>query len=263
MGGIFSTLSANLSLPLVVCIGVPVIAGSIIGSLCFEDQVTWYKTLSRPWWEPPSFVFGQVWALLYALMGYASYLVFFRSAAEPALRRHALKLYVVQLVLNLAWQPLFFKAKKLGTAQFENLALLGAATATMGAFYKVEHFAGSLMLPYVIWVAFANLLNFAVWKKNPNATRILEPLRDTAPNPGEAGYGGSNARAALAQPTSGRSRKQLVVFSGMARPTAVQHTPLRTPRSLPMGRPSRVTMPRASAVRSFASVATAPRAVFV
>lgn len=59
--------------------------------------------------------------------------------------------------------------------------------------FQVSDFAGQLMVPYVCWVAFANLLNFNIWRNNPNATRIIEPLRDSAPNPGEKGYGGSNA----------------------------------------------------------------------
>lgn len=71
---------------------------------------------------------------------------------------------------------------------------LSATTLTdMFVILQVSDFAGQLMIPYVCWIAFANLLNFSIWRNNPNATRIIEPLRDSAPNPGEKGYGGSNA----------------------------------------------------------------------
>lgn len=123
------------------------------------------------------------------------------QATDTAARQSALKLYAVNLVMNLSWQLIFFKAKLLGFAQLENLALLVVAAYTMKAFYRVrpmyccppsealitcnlnqrnsaaelccdeqvKHLAGNLLLPYVVFVAFANLLNFSIWRQNPNA----------------------------------------------------------------------------------------------
>lgn len=125
----------------------------------------WYAALAKPAWNPPSWIFGPVWTLLYVLMAVAAWLVW-RAGAGPQ-RRRALALYGVQLALNAAWTPLFFGLHLLGAALAEILVLWVAIAATMVAFARVSRVAAWLLAPYLAWVGFAAVLTFTIWRLNP------------------------------------------------------------------------------------------------
>lgn len=153
------------ALKLVFSIGISEAAG-IIGSIFTARSVrTWYQELARPSFSPPSWVFGPVWTLLYALMGTAAYMVY-RYGTGRSDVRIALIAFGVQLALNLAWSFLFFGLQNPGVAFFEILAMWIAIAITIVLFYRVSVPAALLMLPYLAWVSFASYLNYSIWKLN-------------------------------------------------------------------------------------------------
>ena len=125
----------------------------------------WYAALRKPSWNPPSWLFGPVWTALYLMMATAAWLVWRRGGCSG--QRRALTLYLVQLVLNAAWTPLFFGLKMPGIAFAEILLLLAAVVTTAFAFRRVNKAAGALLVPYIAWVSFAGFLNFTLWRLNP------------------------------------------------------------------------------------------------
>lgn len=139
------------------------LAAGAIGGLATAQSVTdWYPTLAKPAWNPPSWVFAPVWTTLYVLMALAAWLVWRKGPAA----KFALRMFVVQLVLNVAWSFLFFGARSPGLAVAEIVVLWLAIMATTRAFFRLSQPAGLLMLPYIAWVSFAAVLNLAVWRLN-------------------------------------------------------------------------------------------------
>lgn len=121
----------------------------------------WYEGLTKPSWNPPAWVFGPVWTLLYLAMATAAWRVW--RTPKPGL---PLAVFGVQLVLNAAWSPIFFGAHALGWALVEILFLLLAILATTALFFRRDRWAGALFVPYVLWVAFASFLNATLWQLN-------------------------------------------------------------------------------------------------
>jgi tryptophan-rich sensory protein len=124
----------------------------------------WYRSLRKPDWSPPAWVFGPVWSVLYALMGVSAWLVA-KSEADGR-RRLALGSFGIQLALNAAWTPIFFGLRRPGLALVEIIAMWIAIVATTLAFLRRRLLAGLLFLPYLAWVSFAALLNGAIWRRN-------------------------------------------------------------------------------------------------
>lgn len=124
----------------------------------------WYGSLAKPSWNPPSWVFGPVWTLLYILMAVAAWLVW-REGGWKA-QKQALGLYLLQWLLNALWTPIFFGMQRPGLAFAELVLLDVALLGTLAAFWRVKRFAGLLLVPYVLWVCFASVLNFTIWRLN-------------------------------------------------------------------------------------------------
>ncbi len=124
----------------------------------------WYYQIEKPAWTPPSWLFGPVWTALYLAMAVAAWLVW-RQGGWAA-RRNALTLWLVQLALNAAWSGLFFGLHQPGLGMAGIVGLWIAILLTLLAFFRVSRPAGWLMVPYVLWVSFASMLNFAVWQLN-------------------------------------------------------------------------------------------------
>jgi len=136
-----------------------------VGGAASIDAGPFYAQLVRPGWAPPSWVFGPVWSILYALMAIAAWLVWriggFRAAST------ALALFLVQLVFNALWSWLFF-GWQLGALAFVCvLALWALILATLIFFWRIKPLPGALLIPYLLWVSFAAALNFSVWQLNP------------------------------------------------------------------------------------------------
>ena len=124
----------------------------------------WYANLAKPAFNPPAWVFAPVWTLLYLTMGIAAWLVW--RQRRVARVTPALALFLVQLALNAAWSWLFFGRHYIGWALVDLVALWLAIGATIPVFWTHRPLAGFLMIPYFLWVSFAALLNFQLWRLN-------------------------------------------------------------------------------------------------
>ncbi len=121
----------------------------------------WYEALEKPSFNPPGWVFAPVWTLLYVLMGIAAWLVWKEQGFSPAVI-----LFISQLVLNALWSYLFFGANRPDLAFFEIVVLWVLILLTMVLFWKARTPAGALLVPYLLWVSFASVLNFSLWRLN-------------------------------------------------------------------------------------------------
>ena len=152
---------ALLAVSLVLVLAVAAIGGMVTtGGL--RD---WYDGLDRAPWNPPGWVFGPAWTVLYVLMAVAAWLVA-RTGLEQRAVQVALALYLAQLALNLAWSWLFFGAREPGWALVDIVLLCALVAATMAAFFRVDATAGWLLTPYLAWLLFATSLNVWIVLKN-------------------------------------------------------------------------------------------------
>lgn len=136
-----------------------------IGSVASLQAGSFYTQLVRPSWAPPAEVFGPVWTVLYALMGIAAWLVWRAGGFRAA--RTALVLFGIQLAFNALWSWLFFGWHR-GASAFADIALLWALiVATLITFWRIRPLAGGLLIPYLLWISFAAVLNYSVWMLNP------------------------------------------------------------------------------------------------
>lgn len=143
---------------------VTFVAAGIGGAATSSSVTTWYPTLQKPSWNPPSWLFGPVWSALYVLMAVAAWRVS-RHTETPG-RRHALAWYFGQLALNALWSCLFFGLRSPGLAFAEVLVLWTAIVVTGVKFARLDRIAAVLWLPYLAWVSFASVLNGTVWWLN-------------------------------------------------------------------------------------------------
>ncbi|AVH93722.1 tryptophan-rich sensory protein (plasmid) [Streptomyces sp. WAC00288] len=143
---------------LAVCYAV-----AALGGLASADAGDTYSALDRPPWAPPGWLFGPVWTVLYGTIAVAAWLVL-RNPQGPT--RTAMTWWSVQLLLNLAWTPLFFAADEYGLAFLDISLLLAALLTTMVLFARHSRAAALLLVPYALWVTFAAALNLAIWLSN-------------------------------------------------------------------------------------------------
>ena len=138
--------------------------GALAGIATAHSVATWYPALAKPAFTPPDWVFAPVWTVLYVMIAVAGWRVWRERAAVG--RRTALAVYAAQLALNLAWSFLFFGARMIGPAFAEIVLLLLAIVGNISLFWRIDRMAAWLLVPYALWVAFAGLLNFALWRMN-------------------------------------------------------------------------------------------------
>jgi tryptophan-rich sensory protein len=153
------------TLKLIIAVAVPQLVGITSWLATVHGTREWYPTLVKPWFNPPSWVFGPVWTILYFLMGVAAYLVWRKGLEESGVKT-ALVLFSIQLGLNGIWSLLFFGMHSPCLAMIEIVLLWCAIVATLIAFLKQSKAAGVLLIPYWAWVSFAVLLNFSLWTLN-------------------------------------------------------------------------------------------------
>ncbi|MEJ2309330.1 MAG: tryptophan-rich sensory protein [Gammaproteobacteria bacterium] len=145
---------------LLVCFAV-----SALGAIASIEAREFYAKLVQPSWAPPGWLFGPVWTLLFALMAIAAWLVW-RSGGFRV-NRIALSLFLLQLAFNALWSWLFFAWHQGGLAFADILLLWALILATLVAFWRQRPLAGALLLPYLLWVSFAAVLNYSIWQLNP------------------------------------------------------------------------------------------------
>ncbi len=148
-------------LSVLICLG----AGAV-GSLFTTPSVkTWYLTINRPSFNPPDWLFGPVWTLLFIMMGTALYLIW-REGEKNKKVKCALYVFFAQLILNILWSILFFGFQSPFYAFIEIIILWLFILASIILFYKISKPAGLLLVPYILWVSFASILNFFIWRLN-------------------------------------------------------------------------------------------------
>jgi len=152
-------------LQLATAIVIAEMAG-IIGSIFTVAEIPgWYAGLNMPSFAPPNWVFGPVWTTLFLLMGVSAFLVW-RQGLKRQDVKIALALFAFQLALNTLWSFMFFGLHNPGAALVEIVLLWLAILATIVAFAKVSKLAAWLLVPYILWVSFATILNYAIWWLN-------------------------------------------------------------------------------------------------
>lgn len=133
----------------------------ILGSIfTFSAIPNWYATLNKPFFAPPNWIFGPVWTLLYLLMGISFYLIWKQGLKKK--QSEAAKYFFVQLALNFIWTPIFFGLKLPLLALCVIIAMWLAILMTIQKFFPLSNWAAYLLIPYLLWVSFASLLNGAI-----------------------------------------------------------------------------------------------------
>jgi translocator protein len=143
------------------------LAVGFAGSFFTNSSIgSWYAGLKKPFFNPPSWIFAPAWTILYVLMGVSAFLIW-RQGLDKERIRTALFAFIIQLALNALWSPAFFGMKSelagLGVITF----LWAAITITIFLFYHISKLASFLLLPYILWVSFALVLNAAIFVLNP------------------------------------------------------------------------------------------------
>lgn len=137
-----------------------------IGSIFTTPSIqTWYATLTKPSFNPPNWVFAPVWTFLFLTMGVALWLIW-RGGFKTLGRQQALRVFIIQLCLNVLWSLVFFGLHQPGIALIEILLLWLAILITIIKFYKIDRWAGLILIPYIAWVSFAAVLNLMLWRLN-------------------------------------------------------------------------------------------------
>ena len=150
---------------LITSVSVCLLTG-FLGSFATRDSITtWYAQLSRPSFTPPDWTFGVVWPVLYVMMGISAFLIW-NVGIDKRQVKVSLGCFASQLILNGLWTPIFFGLHLIGLALVEIVILWAAILMTILAFWKVSKPAALLLLPYILWVSFAVVLNAILFLLN-------------------------------------------------------------------------------------------------
>jgi tryptophan-rich sensory protein len=138
----------------------------IIGSVFTASSISgWYATLVKPPFNPPGWIFGPVWTFLYAMMGLAAYLVYENGPGRPEIRK-ALTVFAIQLIINALWSIVFFGARQILGAVVVIVLLWVMILLTIRLFSRISKAAAYLLVPYLLWVSFASVLNISLYTLN-------------------------------------------------------------------------------------------------
>jgi len=154
----------NKLLPkIIVCIVICAGLGALSGFSTVDAINGWYQTLRKPAWNPPNNVFGPVWTFLYILMGISAALVW---DSRNNRKKQALVVFLIQFILNLLWTYIFFGRQDILLALADIVALWVMIIITIIYFYRINRIAAVLLFPYLLWVSFATVLNYAIYILN-------------------------------------------------------------------------------------------------
>ena len=151
----------NLIAWVIICL-----AAGLIGSIFTIPSIpTWFAGLNKPPFSPPNWIFSPVWTTLFILMGISAWLVWEKGISNKEVRS-AIMIFAAQLALNMLWSILFFGFKSPLLAFVEIIVLWVLILATILSFYKISKPAAWLLIPYILWVSFASVLNLSIWLIN-------------------------------------------------------------------------------------------------
>lgn len=140
-------------------------AGAIGSAFTFTGIESWYAYLNKPSFNPPNWIFGPVWTTLYILMGVSLYLIWQKGLKDKYIRK-SFKIFIIQLIFNSLWSVVFFGMQSPGLALFIIIVLWSLILTLIIRFYKIKKIAAYLLIPYILWVSFASILNFSIWILN-------------------------------------------------------------------------------------------------
>jgi len=152
-------------IPLFQSLGVCLLAGFVGSLFTFESIPTWYATLNKPFFNPPNWIFGPVWTLLYIMMGVSLYLVW-TANTKKAEKQQGMKNFIIQLALNAIWSIVFFGMHSPFLALLVIVVLWIMIFQTIKYFRQISKTAAWLLIPYLAWVSFASLLNLSIMLLN-------------------------------------------------------------------------------------------------
>jgi len=154
----------NKLLPkIIICVLICAGLGALSGLSTVDAINGWYQTLKKPSWNPPNSAFGPVWTLLYIFMGISAALVW-HSRNEN--KKKALAFFLIQFILNLLWSYIFFGRQDIFLALADIVALWLMIIITIIYFYRISRPAAILLIPYMLWVSFATVLNYSIYTLN-------------------------------------------------------------------------------------------------
>ncbi len=142
-------------------VGICLLVAFVGSAITVPSIGVWYAGLEKPFFTPPSFVFGPVWTLLYLVMGIALYMVWMKGLQKKGVKS-AIRVFFIQLLLNFLWSLVFFGLHLPLMAFIVILALWLAIFWTIRSFYKISKHAAYLLIPYLAWVTFASFLNLGI-----------------------------------------------------------------------------------------------------
>ena len=155
------SLASGLFVSIVICFLAASIGGLATSSSVGSD---WFIELTKPSWNPPNWIFGPVWSVLYLMMAVAAWLVWKQSGFTES--KIALAWFVFHLLLNIFWSVVFFGLQQTGWAALEILILWISIAISIVLFYRHSKLAAVLLVPYFLWVTFAAVLNITIWSLN-------------------------------------------------------------------------------------------------
>ena len=164
-GAYNAVMKKALFIKIIICLAVTFSAPIIASFIANPGTSDWYANLNKPFFNPPGGVFGPVWTVLYILMAVSAGLVWQKGLGERKVRL-AMWLYLVQLILNALWTPIFFGLEMPLLAFIDIVLLWAGIVFTILAFLRVSKIAAALMSPYLAWTTFAAVLNFSLWYLN-------------------------------------------------------------------------------------------------
>ena len=149
---------------LIICLAFTIGLGGAGGFFTVKEIASWYVTLQKPSFNPPNYLFGPVWLVLYILMGISLYLICKQPPSKQ--RKQAISIFLIQFVLNVSWSFIFFNQHQILGALIDIIAIWLLILLTIFLFAKLNKTAAWLLVPYISWVSFAMLLNAAIWILN-------------------------------------------------------------------------------------------------
>lgn len=149
---------------LIFSIFVCFLPGITGGYFTSKNLYPWYELIKKPFFTPPDWVFSPVWTILYILMGISLFLIL--NAANSKQKKHGIIFFAIQLVLNGLWSIVFFGLRSILGAFIIIIFLLAFIILTIFKFYQVSKPAGYILIPYLIWVSYATVLNFYIYQLN-------------------------------------------------------------------------------------------------
>lgn len=150
---------------LIFSLGLVFLVAYLGSALTTPSIATWYTTLNKPAFNPPNYLFAPVWTILFIMMGVAFFLIL-KDGRDSKSFRPAWLSFGAQLFLNVYWSFLFFFAHEPALAFFGLVSLWSMIIVNIYYFYQIKKTSAYLLFPYILWVTFAGILNYAIWYLN-------------------------------------------------------------------------------------------------